>query len=594
MGRQAVLCFLLPLIFELSQCTRIQTIHGSTLVLPCVHPESDSNGMEVSWKFQGEVIRPALKPGPASFAKQGHLVISPVTYSSAGEYECFTNGTNMEIIGKYSITVMGYFEFSVNVIKGSNVLIPCYYPTFGQRGANALWFKEDGSGNRIKLDTEDESAEDKRVELLYLGDPDQTIMLRKAVMEDAGLYTCESPDGEKFTTANLSVQAAPTTPPLICEGFDEECQDENSRTAEALLQESLTEFSMNVFSHLRQLEPSNNLLFSPISISGLLSHLLLGASDDTRRALQRAIFVPHDFHCIHSQMKKLREKTSQSLQMASQIYYNPQMNLSESFTERSIQHYEANPVKLLETPEENALMINSWVANKTKNRITHLVNSVPPSTELIMLSAVSFDGQWKNKFNLKRQKEFFTKLDGDLVKVSVLYHPKYKAAARTIAGLNAQVVKLPLSGDNSLYILLPRSNKLAALKQVEASMTDSSVRTMIQQMKEASPEQMEITLPLIKLDVESNINVLMKKLGLSSLFEGANLCGLFPEGKVVLDSAKHKAFLALTEHGVQAGAVTSVSFSRTFPVFSALRPFILMLWNDLADVPLFIGRVTEP
>lgn len=102
----------------------------------------------------------------------------------------------------------GYFEFSVNVIKGSNVLIPCYYPTFGQRGANALWFKEDGSGNRIKLDTEDESAEDKRVELLYLGDPDQTIMLRKAVMEDAGLYTCESPDGEKFTTANLSVQGS--------------------------------------------------------------------------------------------------------------------------------------------------------------------------------------------------------------------------------------------------------------------------------------------------------------------------------------------------------------------------------------------------
>lgn len=50
-----------------------------------------------------------------------------------------------------------------------------------------------------------------------------------------------------------------------------------------------------------------------------------GASDDTRRALQRAIFVPHDFHCIHSQMKKLREKTSQSLQMASQIYYNPRM-----------------------------------------------------------------------------------------------------------------------------------------------------------------------------------------------------------------------------------------------------------------------------
>lgn len=215
---------------------------------------------------------------------------------------------------------------------------------------------------------------------------------------------------------------------------------------------------------------------------------------------------------------------------------------------------------------------------------------------------------------------------------------------------------MSLTGDNSLYILLPRNNKLTELEQVEASMTDSSVRKMIEQMKEASPEQIEMTLPLIKLDVESDIKILMMKLGwfifyaflfltlckaqasapllsvciilprasedfwkhvfkmlfdlsefdsmpltipsfpsgLSSLFEGANLCGLFPGERVVLNSAKHKAFLALTEKGVQAGAVTSVSISRSFPVFSALRPFVLLLWNDQADVPLFIGRVTEP
>uniref|UniRef100_A0A3P9ISG9 Serpin peptidase inhibitor, clade G (C1 inhibitor), member 1 n=1 Tax=Oryzias latipes TaxID=8090 RepID=A0A3P9ISG9_ORYLA len=594
MGRQAVVCFFLPLIFELSQCTQIQTIHGSTLVLPCMHPESDSNGMEVSWKFQGEVIRPVLKHGSASFAKQGQLVISPVTFSSAGEYECFTNGTDVEIMGKYSVRVMGYFEFFVKVTEGSSVHIPCYYPTSDQSKPNALWFKEEESGKRTKLNTEDESNEKKKVELLYPGDPDQTIILREAAMEDAGLYTCESHNGGKLTTAYLSVEVRPTAPPLKCEGFDEECQDENSRIAEALLRESLTEFSMNVFSHLRELQPSNNLLFSPISISVLLSNLLLGAGDDTRRALQSAIFVPHDFNCIHSQLKKLREKMSQSLQMASQIYYNPQMNLSESFTNRSIQHYEAKPVQLLETPEENAFMINSWVANKTKNKITHLVDSVPPSTQVIILSAVSFEGLWHSNFKLKQQKEFFTKLDGDLISVPVLYHPKYRAISRTVAELNARVAKLSLTGDNSLYILLPRSNKLTELEQVEASMTDSSVRKMIEQMKEASPEQIEMTLPLIKLDVESDIKILMMKLGLSSLFEGANLCGLFPGERVVLNSAKHKAFLALTEKGVQAGAVTSVSISRSFPVFSALRPFVLLLWNDQADVPLFIGRVTEP
>lgn len=82
--------------------------------------------------------------------------------------------------------------------------------------------------------------------------------------------------------------------------------------------------------------------------------------------------------------------------------------------------------------------------------------------------------------------------------------------------------------------------------------------------------------------------------GLSSLFEDANLCGLYSEERLVLDDARHRAFLALTEQGVEAGAVTSISFSRTHSSFSALQPFIMLLWSDQANVPLFIGRVTDP
>lgn len=71
----------------------------------------------------------------------------------------------------------------------------------------------------------------------------------------------------------------------------------------------------------------------------------------------------------------------------------PEMTLSESFTNQSVQFYEASPTKLLETSEENTKMINSWVANKTNNKIEKLVDSVSPSTELILLNAVSFQGQ---------------------------------------------------------------------------------------------------------------------------------------------------------------------------------------------------------
>ncbi|XP_040000915.1 plasma protease C1 inhibitor [Xiphias gladius] len=598
MRLQAILCILLQLIFEHSSCTHLRAISGSTLELPCLSFQTDFNGAAITWKFNGKDID-AQSSGSVRVKKDGlHLYISPVTAASEGEYVCLVKEDNMEMIRMYNITVAASTGYTIKVTEGSKVHLPCHFPPGIQVVANALWFKETDVGQRTRVNPEDDSTDYfNRLELLYPLDRDQTILLQDIVMEDSGIYHCESADGEKLSTLYITVEAAPTPVPHSCAGFTtawEPCQDVNSRTGEPVLQESMAEFSMKLYSYLRESYPSSNLLFSPISISGVLSHLLLGARDDTRKAIERAVCVPHDFHCVHFQMKKLREKLASSLQIASQIYYNPQMNPSESFTNQSIQFYEAEPTRLLETSEENVQMINSWVANKTKNKITQLVDSIPPSTQLILLNAVSFSGQWKAKFDMKPKKGHFTKLNGDLVKVPILYQQRYMAAMAQVVELKAQVARFALSGDSSLYILLPRSNDVTELQQVEEKMTDTAVRQMIEQMKTTATQHIEVTLPQIKLDVQPDMNILIKKLGLSSLFEGANLCGLYSEDKVVLDDARHRAFLALTVDGVEAGAVSSLSFSRSYLSFSAMRPFILLLWSDQANVPLFIGRVTDP
>lgn len=211
------------------------------------------------------------------------------------------------------------------------------------------------------------------------------------------------------------------------------------------------------------------------------------------------------------------------------------------------------------------------------------------------------------------------------------------------------MAKFNLTGDSSLYILLPRASTVDALQEVETRMTYSGLQKMITQMRTITSSSIEVTLPLIKLNHQPNMHVLIKKLGLlvsrhlslsvrpsfndtshtslfflpsdplgfsfspplqspyllfspffpplpglSSLFEGANLCGLYSGDRLVLDDVRHKAFLALTEQGVEAGAASSISFSRSYSAFSALQPFVLLLWSDEANVPLFVGRVTDP
>ncbi|XP_037328780.2 plasma protease C1 inhibitor [Pungitius pungitius] len=596
MKPKALLGLLLLLNCELSSCTHLVVIPGSSLELPCLPFQTGYTGAAITWKFNGEDVPVTAQSRDSPRVRQGglYLSLSHVTAANEGDYLCLIKENGMEMIRTYHITVLVLFMYTVKVFEGSTANLPCHFPPSNEVKTDAIWFKETNREKRTQLPLGDNNS---RVEQLYPLDHDQAILIRDIVEEDAGNYICQSPEGQSLSFVNVIVEVSPTAVPHSCSGFTtpwETCQDENSRTGQPMLQESITGFSMKLYSFLRESQPSSNLLFSPISISGLLSHLLLGTRGDTRKAIERAVSVPHDFHCVHLQMKKLREKLASSLQMASQIFYNPKMNLSRSFTNQSIQFYDAEPTRLLETSEENTQMINSWVANKTDNKIQHLVDSVAPSTQLMLLNAVSFNGQWKVKYDAKPKKGLFTKLDGDMVTVPLLYHPKYMVALNYIVQLKAQVASFALTGDASLYILLPHSSKVTGLQQVEERMTETTVRQMIEEMKTTSPQQVEVTLPQIRLNIQADMNMLIKKLGLSSLFEDANLCGLCSEERIILDDARHRAVLSLTEQGVEAGAVTSVSFSRSFPSFSALRPFVMLLWSDQANVPLFIGRVTDP
>lgn len=49
-------------------------------------------------------------------------------------------------------------------------------------------------------------------------------------------------------------------------------------------------------------------------------------------------------------------------------------------------------------------------------------------------------GEWKTSFDTKPKKGLFTKLDGDMVTVPLLYQRKYKLAMTYVVELKAQVI----------------------------------------------------------------------------------------------------------------------------------------------------------
>lgn len=70
------------------------------------------------------------------------------------------------------------------------------------------------------------------------------------------------------------------------------------------------------------------------------------------------------------------------------------LKLHEAFVNQSQEFYNAVPQKLTNDSEVNVKMINNWVASKTQNQITELVDHFDESNEFILLNAVYFIGQW--------------------------------------------------------------------------------------------------------------------------------------------------------------------------------------------------------
>lgn len=115
-------------------------------------------------------------------------------------------GTELEYESLSLSLSVATVDLSMKVMEGSTIQLLCHFPHSSQVTVNAQWYKESDNVRRTKLNLDESSPDGNRVEQLYPLDHDQTILIRNVVMEDAGIYTCESPAGEKLSTIYMTVE----------------------------------------------------------------------------------------------------------------------------------------------------------------------------------------------------------------------------------------------------------------------------------------------------------------------------------------------------------------------------------------------------
>ena len=164
-----------------------------------------------------------------------------------------------------------------------------------------------------------------------------------------------------------------------------------------------------------------------------------------------------------------------------------------------------------------------------------------------------------------------------------------------------QLVKLPYKKDSmSAIVILPNKNK--NINEFISELSDEKLQRLIKKM---SIEEVRLELPKFELEFSSQLNSVLKKLGMNDAFNEniANFNGI--RNDLYIDEVIQKTYLKVDEEGTEAAAITIVDVGETsagpeevpkiYPMIVD-RPFLFLLKNNKLPINnelLFISKIEE-
>lgn len=155
-----------------------------------------------------------------------------------------------------------------------------------------------------------------------------------------------------------------------------------------------------------------------------------------------------------------------------------------------------------------------------------------------------------------------------------------------------QAIQLPYNGyKTSMVILLPTQGEFGAFE----SMLDA--RTVASVLQDLEPRQVSLSMPRFEYDSDFSLKETLAAMGMPDAFtSAADFSGMTGNRGLFISEVIHKAFVSVDEEGTEAAAATAVIMpSSAAPIeFTADRPFVFLIRDNLTGTILFAGRVVNP
>lgn len=341
------------------------------------------------------------------------------------------------------------------------------------------------------------------------------------------------------------------------------------------------EFAINVFRDLAG-NTKDNLVFSPASLESVLQLLEQGSAGKTLATYKS---IPYGATGVPSSLAPL---SATALFRDTALTWKPGPQADEII-----------PVAFDRAPKEAAKTINDWCADKTRGKITEIVNpnGLPVNTVLVAANAIYLKSLWAKAFDPSRTDEngTFTLSNGEEVRAAMMSQTgKFPYAC----GEGWEAVALPYKaqskGEPGYFIAIrPTGN----VREFAAGLTPELYNSIRQQLN-GRASQVRVVMPRFECEPPAqDLTAVLKKQGLGEIFSTQADYSKFCDAGIFLSQVLQKCYVKVDEAGTEAAAVTvGIMRLKAMPMGISLdKPFIWVI-GDLttAAPPLFMGICERP
>lgn len=363
---------------------------------------------------------------------------------------------------------------------------------------------------------------------------------------------------------------------------------------------SSNKFAFDIFKEVCAADADTNIFISPLSISYALGMTYNGAAGSTQEAMGDVLgfgdLTDQEINESYMNLAKVLPTIDSKvlMEIANSIWYRQNFEVLQDFIDLNQDYFDAAVTAMNFADPLAAAAINDWIAEKTHNKITKVIQPpIDPNTVMLLINTIYFKGDWTYQFDKEDTHPHpFYLADGsettcDMMTLETEFSHNYND--------DFKAVDLPYSNAGfSMTVLLPDTQKT-----VDEFISEIDKDTWADWMAGFRKDTIVVNLPKFRIKYDRKLKEDLTALGMGIAFDGsaADFSRINPTASLCIDDVIHSTFVQVDEEGTEAAAVTVVNVVGTSPgdnSFTVDRPFVFVIHDNFTGAILFMGKITNP